>query len=83
MNWDDFHAYQENGLLRPDIRFAADLRHADWALTYHQREYQDEEYRVWAMLGDRRPEGVVAFDGVPIVSLYRLTPHISPHQTTM
>jgi 4-amino-4-deoxy-L-arabinose transferase-like glycosyltransferase len=73
MNWDDFRAYQENGLLRADIRFTAELRRADWALTYHQREYQDEEYRVWAITNDRRPVSVVAFDGVPIVSLYRLT----------
>ena len=83
MNWEDFHAYQENGLLRADIRFAADLRHADWALTFHQREYQDEEYRVWAMVGDRRPAGVVAYDGVPIVSLYRLTPEAKSHRTKL
>ena len=74
MNWDDFRAYQENGLLRPDVRFSSELRQADWALTFHQREYQDEEYRVWARTNDRRPIGVVAFDGVPIVSLYRMTP---------
>ncbi|MBI5509734.1 MAG: glycosyltransferase family 39 protein [Deltaproteobacteria bacterium] len=72
MNFDAFRAYQEDGLLRRDIRFAADVRHADWALTYHQREYQDDEYRVWAERGDRRPRAVVSFDGVPIVSLYRL-----------
>ncbi len=74
MNYDDFAAYQRNGLLRTDLRFVSELRQADYALTYHQREYQDAEYRVWAFTGDRRPLASVTFDGVATVSLYELRP---------
>lgn len=72
MNLDDFRAYQRDGLLRKDLRYITDVQRADWAFINHQREYQDNEYRLWAAAGDQRPVGVVEFDGVPIVSLYRL-----------
>ncbi|MBI3179398.1 MAG: hypothetical protein HYZ27_07030 [Deltaproteobacteria bacterium] len=74
MNLDSFRAYQTDGLLRGDLRFAADLRRADWALINHQREYQDAEYKVWALTGNKRPAASLMFDGVPIVSLYALRP---------
>jgi hypothetical protein len=41
-------------------------------LINHQREYQDNEFRVWAIAGSRRPEAVVEQDGIPLVSLYRV-----------
>jgi 4-amino-4-deoxy-L-arabinose transferase-like glycosyltransferase len=73
MNWDDFRAYQRDGLLRNDLRYVTEVRRADWAVIVQQREYEDDEYAVWNRIGDTRPVAVVAFDGVPIVSLYRLT----------
>jgi len=73
MNWDDFRAYQKDGMLRSDLRWVSDVKVASWALINHQREYQDSEYDVWSESGDdRRPVAVVEFDGVPIVSLYRV-----------
>jgi hypothetical protein len=72
MNYDDFRAYQRDGLLRADLRWVADLRQADWSFANHQREYQDTEYKIWAMTKTHKPEATVTFDGVPIVSLYRV-----------
>lgn len=72
MNQDDFVAYQRDGLLRPDLRWVHEPRLASWALINHQREYVAHEYAVWREMGHRKPEAVVSFDGVPIVSLYRL-----------
>jgi 4-amino-4-deoxy-L-arabinose transferase-like glycosyltransferase len=72
MNYDGFRAYQKDGLLRSDLRWLSDLRRADWAFVNHQREYQDNEYRIWALIGERRPVAVIEHDGVPIVSLYRV-----------
>ncbi len=74
MNLDSFRAYQDDGLLRGDLRFTGDLRQADWAFINHQREYQDAEYKVWALTDHGRPRASIMFDGVPIVSLYALSP---------
>jgi len=72
MNQDDFMAYQRDGLLRGDLRQVFDVRRAQWALINHQREYRHLEYAIWNLRGDRRAHSSKAFDGVPIVSLYRL-----------
>ena len=72
MNAYAFSAYQEDGLLRSDLRWTPELDDARWALTYHQREHQDVEYAAWLRALDRRPAASVLVDGVPIVSLYRL-----------
>ena len=72
MNLDDFRAYQNDGLLRSDLRYTRDLRRAQWAIINHQREYREHEYDVWALTGDARPRQVLAVDGVPLASLYRL-----------
>ncbi len=71
MNYSDWQQYVTDGLARRDLVFVNDVASADWAFVNHQREYQDAEYAVW-QLGATRPEAMVAFDGVPIVSLYRL-----------
>lgn len=72
MNYYDFRAYQTDGLLRSDLRWVREVRQADWAIINHQREYRDQEYRVWSVSGSGKPEAVVAFDGVAITSLYRV-----------
>ena len=72
MNHDDFLAYRRDGLIRSDLQWVLDVRRATWAIISHQREHLDHEYAVWALRGDRLPMAVVAFDGVPIASLYHL-----------
>lgn len=74
MNYDSFVAYKKDNLLRSDVNWVGDIRQADWALVFHQREYQDAEYDVWAITGDKRPYSTVMIDGIPIVSLYQLRP---------
>ena len=74
LNYDSFRAYQKDTLLRTDLRYERDLNKADWALINHQREYRENELKVWFRAGHRRPVAVVALDGVPIVSLYRIGP---------
>ncbi len=71
MNHSDWQQYMSDGLVRRDLVFVNDSAGADWAFVNHQREYEDAEYAVWE-LGSTRPEASVVFDGVPIVSLYRL-----------
>lgn len=72
MNVYAFGAYQDDALLRSDLRWTPALTDARWALTYHQREHQDLEYAAWLRALDRRPAASLVVDGVPIVSLYRL-----------
>ncbi len=72
MNYSDWQQYQSDGLARRDLVFVGDVASADWALVNHQREYDDAEYAVWE-LGSTRPEASITFDGVKIVSLYRVS----------
>lgn len=78
MNGYDFAAYQEDGLLRRDLRWVGDPAQADFGFAYHMREYQDAEYQQWNLLGHRRPVDAVVFDGVGIVSLYDLRAGAQP-----
>lgn len=71
MNYYDWQQYQTDGLARRDLVFVSDIAAADWALVSHQREHQDVEYGVWERV--TRPTAMVEFDGVPLISLYRLT----------
>jgi len=72
MNLDDFTAYKRDGLLRQDLRWVSTVAQAQWVLINHQREYWDHELKAWMLSGDQRPRAQVAFDGVPIASLYRI-----------
>jgi 4-amino-4-deoxy-L-arabinose transferase-like glycosyltransferase len=64
-------AYQEEGLLRRDLRYAPSLDEADWALVFKQRTFDDDEYRIWQEWGTARPVRGVYVDEVPMVLLYR------------
>ncbi len=70
MNQLDWQQYQTDGLARGDLQFSSDLRTARWAFVWHQREHQDVEYSLWDRVA--KPEAEIGFDGVPLVSLYRL-----------
>jgi 4-amino-4-deoxy-L-arabinose transferase-like glycosyltransferase len=70
MNQLDWEQYQSDGLARADLQFTTDLRAARWAFVWHQREHQGVEYSLWDRV--TKPEAEIGFDGVPLVSLYRL-----------
>lgn len=70
MNTGDWNQYRADGLVRPDLIQVRTPAEADWGLMYHQREHQDVEYLYWqrhAVLVD-----TLMYDGVSLVSLYRL-----------
>jgi hypothetical protein len=69
-----YQAYQQEGLLRPDIRYAPGLEDADWALVFKQRTFDDDEYRIWQEWGTAKPVRGVYVDEVPMVLLYRRGP---------
>ena len=71
MNKLDWWQYQKDGLARADLQFTTDLNAAHWAFVWHQREHQHVEYSLWDR-GITKPEAEIGFDGVPLVSLYRL-----------
>ena len=69
-----YTAYQREGLLRGDIRYAARLEEADWALIFKQRTYDDDEYRIWNEWGTARPVAGLYVDEVPMCLVYRRQP---------
>ncbi|MBC7792374.1 MAG: phospholipid carrier-dependent glycosyltransferase, partial [Clostridia bacterium] len=70
MNLGDWQQYREDALVRRDLIYVNTLAEADWGLMYHQREHQDVEYAYWQRGGVL--VDTLMYDGVPVVSLYRL-----------
>ena len=70
MNAGDWQQYREDALVRRDLIYVKTPAEADWGLMYHQREHQETEYLYWQRGGVL--VDTLMYDGVPLVSLYRL-----------
>ncbi|GEJ58828.1 glycosyltransferase family 39 protein [Anaeromyxobacter diazotrophicus] len=63
-------AYQRDGRLRADLRWASGPEEADLSLWQFHQEFRDKEYRTWTAFGDARPVEVLALDEVPLATVY-------------
>lgn len=63
-------AYQRDGRLRADLRWATGPEEADLALWQFHQEFRDKEFRAWDAFGEARPVEVLALDEVPLVMVY-------------
>jgi hypothetical protein len=68
-NLDDYRAYQKDGLLRRELRWAGTVAGADIASVQPQGEFKDQWMDVlneWDVLG---PDEVVHIEGVPLLTV--------------
>lgn len=65
--WD---MYRAEGLVRDDLRPVWDPAHADFALYDHDKAFFHEQSEIWLGMGTRAPVHVVAYNGVPMISVY-------------
>lgn len=66
-----FRMLQRDGQLPANIRATGDLARADYALVHHELHFAEVDFQIWSAHGRVAPEYVLAYDGVPIVSVYR------------
>ena len=73
-------AWQRDGRVRPDLRFANGPEEADLSLWHFHQEFRDKEYRTWTAFAEAprpgeqarlpRPVAGVYLDEVPLVVVY-------------
>ena len=68
--WLAVQAYQRDGVLRADLRWANDAEDADVSVWHYHHEFRDKEYRTWTAFGTARPVAGVYLDEVPLVQVY-------------
>ncbi len=71
VNFDSFAAYQLEGDIRADIRYARDPRSATIAIYQYHQEFRDREFEIWTELGTRSPAVSFAIDGATQIVAYR------------
>ena len=73
-------AWQRDGRVRPDLRWAERPEDADLAIWQFHQEFRDKEFRTWTAFGQPlgsgpparrvRPVAGVYLDEVPLVQVY-------------
>ena len=61
---------QADGIVPRNIRAAASMNEADFALVHHERHFAEVDYQAWVAYGTPQPAYVLRYDGVPIISVY-------------
>lgn len=59
-----------DGLLNPAIHAAPDIASADFAIVHHEHHFAEVDFQIWTIYQTVRPAYVLAYDGVPIISVY-------------
>ncbi|MBS2022730.1 MAG: hypothetical protein JST92_09990 [Deltaproteobacteria bacterium] len=70
VNVESFRAYQQAGLLRPDLQYAWAPGQAEIAAIQWHREFRDREPETWNAYGTRRPVTGLYLDETPQVVVY-------------
>ena len=63
-------AYQRDGVLRGDLRWANGAEEADISIWHYHQEFRDKEYLTWTAFGTARPASGAYLDEVPLVQVY-------------
>jgi 4-amino-4-deoxy-L-arabinose transferase-like glycosyltransferase len=62
---------EKDKILRKDLQPWPQVSGSDWALYHHEQHMGRVEYMTWVDYGTAAPEAIGAYDGVPVVWLYR------------
>jgi 4-amino-4-deoxy-L-arabinose transferase-like glycosyltransferase len=65
-----FAMFQEDRRLRPDLLGSLNIAASDIALYHHEPHMSRVEQQIWLEYGSVAPDGIAAFDGVPIAWAY-------------
>jgi hypothetical protein len=68
--WLAMQAYQRDGALRADLRWANGAEDADISIWHYHQEFRDKEYLTWTAFGTARPVAGAYLDEVPLVQVY-------------
>ncbi len=68
--WLAMQAYQRDGDLRADLRWANGAEDADISIWHYHQEFRDKEYLTWTAFGTGRPVAGAYLDEVPLVQVY-------------
>ncbi|MFN7132854.1 MAG: hypothetical protein ACK4N5_12300, partial [Myxococcales bacterium] len=71
VNYDSFLAYRANGMLRPDIQYAAGPHDSVLAAYQYMPEFRDVEMQIWNHYGTQTPVYGLYLDETPQVVVYR------------
>jgi hypothetical protein len=66
-----FRMLTRDGLLPAGIVPTLDVATADLAIVHHEHHFAEVDHQIWTTWGTTRPDYVLSYDGVPIVSVYR------------
>jgi MFS family permease len=70
VNHESFLAYRDDGLVRPDLRWAWTPQSAAIAAVQYHQEFRDREFEIWDDFGTRTPSLTFAIDEAPQVMVY-------------
>ena len=70
VNVESFRAYQQAGMLRPDLVYTSGPQGSDYAALQWHREFREREPETWNAFGTRRPAMGLYLDETPQVVVY-------------
>jgi DNA gyrase inhibitor GyrI len=70
-----FRMLSRDGLLSDRIHATWDIASADYAIVHHEHHFAEVDYQLWSVFGSTQPVYVLAYDGVPIISVYENPRH--------
>jgi hypothetical protein len=70
-----FEMLKRDGLLPQNIRAAQNLSDADYVLVHHEHHMAEVDFQAWQAFGSVQPAHVLAYDGVPILTIYEHPRH--------
>jgi hypothetical protein len=70
VNHESFRAYQAEGAIRADVRYAWAPQDADVAIYQYHQEFRDREFEIWTLFGTRVPALSFAIDEATQVVVY-------------
>jgi len=65
-----FRMLVRDGHLPAQIVATGDIANADFAIVHHEHHFAEVDHQIWTAYGTTRPVYVLAYDGVPIISVY-------------
>jgi 4-amino-4-deoxy-L-arabinose transferase-like glycosyltransferase len=65
-----WHMLQRDGLVPKNINAAHAMADADYILVHHELHFAEVDFQAWVALSTTQPAHVIAYDGVPIISIY-------------
>jgi 4-amino-4-deoxy-L-arabinose transferase-like glycosyltransferase len=66
-----FQHYQQNGMLRPDLRLAWSPADADIVAYQYHQEFRETEANIWHVFGTRKPVTGLYVDETPHIIVYQ------------